>query len=515
MRSSVFVLLVVIALSIGYYFTKRTTERNSMELNYIVTETKGPDSFDPVNADKTQNLSVMRMLFATPIEVDKNNSLQSKILKSFEYKRDRNQIVFEVKTDQKYSDGTILTAEDVAIAIARMAYYRPQFPVIKEIEGVQAWADSKKGLNSFPSGIKVENHSVIITLTRQSANPLFRFCLELFSVIPSKCINKDTVQMNCDLAPSSGYYTLKSRSADGMVFEKRKGEYSVDPIPFEIINFKFKSLLAACKDDLEFNEVISGVELDYLATDCSKELSTKQIHWMPSARFSVLRFNPHVAPFNQQVSRQLFAEMVRDNLRKKNDQLLVVRGLFSILLPGYLANEKLSVSFDEKTKEAFKGVSIYLPNVQQSGLKIVFDAIIETAKELQMDVQFLNQPTNDALLADFLSGRVPVVAGASGFWAQDPIGDISMWFTPNLHKTMSFVWSDKKIYEQIHDLESEVNPATIRQKMESFNSYISGQAVLAPVVHFRRLFISSKHVTNLNLPQAVTSPAPWQLVPVE
>lgn len=486
-----------------------------MELKYVVTETKGPDSFDPVNADKTQNLSVMRMLYATPLEVDRNNSLSSKILKSFEYKRDSSQIVFEVSDDQKYSDGTKLTSEDVALAIARIAYHRPQFPVIKDIQGVKDWADSKKGLIDFPPGIKVDGQKVIVTLIRESANPLFRFCLELFSVIPAKCLNKETTQMVCDLPPSSGYFSLKSRSPDEVLFEKRPGQNSVDPISFETVRFIFKKLPDACKVDLASNEVISGVELDFLATNCAKDVSLDQVHWMPSARFGVLRFNPNIAPFNIKEGRQLFAEKVREILNKKNENLLVERGLFSRLIPGYIENEKISVTFDQKTKDLFKGMKITLPQMEHSGLKIVFDSIIAAAKSLEMEVQLIEESTNESLLNDFLKGKVPVVAGASGFWAQDPIGDVSMWFTPNLHKTMSFVWSDREIYSQIAALEIEVDPFEIQKKMEHFNQYIVDQSLLAPVVHFRRFFISSKHISKLNLPQAVTSPAPWHLVPAE
>lgn len=486
-----------------------------MELKYIVTETNGPDSFDPVNADKTQNLSVMRMLFATPIEVDKNNSLQSKILKSFTYDRNSDKIIFEVRGDQKFADGSPLTADDVALSIARMAYFRPQFPVLKDIEGVVGWAGSKNGLTAFPQGIKVEGSLITITLVKKNANPLFRFCLELFSVIPATCINRETAQMLCNIPPSSGYFSLKSKSAEEIVFEKRLEQNSIEAVPFDVIKFKFKTLSEACKQKLEANEVISGVELDYFASNCSKDLSAEQVHWMPSSRFGILRFNPHVAPFDKQKNRQIFAETTRQILIKKNSNLLVERGLFSKLLPGFLSNEKLEIPVDQETAESFKGIGITLPRVGHSGLKIIFDSIVEAARFLQMDVQMTSELSNEVMLADFLAGKIGVVAGASGFWAQDPIGDVSMWFTPNLHKTMSFLWSDKQIYKMLSELESEIDPIEIQKKMENLNRYITEQSVLAPVVHFRRLFISSSRITTLNLSQAVTSPTPWQLVPIE
>lgn len=490
-------------------------ERKIMELKYIVTETKGPDSFDPVNADKTQNLSVMRMLYATPIEVDRNNGLQSKILSSFEYLRDKDQIVFDVKTDQKYSDGTVLTPEDVALAIARMAYYRPQFPVIKDIQNVKEWAESKRGLETYPSGIKIEGNKIVIKLTRKSANPLFRFCLELFSVIPSRCIDKKTAALACELAPSSGYFTLASKTPDKIIFKKRHNETTIDPIQFEKIEFQFKSLSESCQTELKSNEVVSGIEIDYLSSGCNHSLSSSQIHWMPSARFAILRFNPHIAPFDDQDHRHLFAEVTREILKIKYKSLLVERGLFTKILPGYIPSDQLARTFDESLKNSFKGMKITLPLMRQSGFKLVFDCVIEAARELGMEVSLIEDPSLDTVLKGFLKGEIPVAVGASGFWAQDPIGDVAMWFTPNLHPNMVFTWKDKKMYEQIESLEVSPDPAQVQIKMEKLNRHISEEALLAPVLHYRRLFISSKDVMGLHLPQAVTSPAPWQLIPVE
>lgn len=507
------ILLILSVIYLGYWLVIKSKGKKIMELNYIVTETKGPDSFDPVNADSTQNITVMRMLFATPLEVDRSNKLSSKILKSFEYKRETHEILFEVRDDQRYSDGTELTSEDVALAIARMAYYRPQFPVIKEIDGLKEWIDSKKGLLTFPSGIKVVGRKVIVRFSRDISNPLFRFCLELFSVVPAKCINKETTKMVCDLPPSSGYFELSSYSSEAFIFKRRAEQNTVDPLVFETIRFNFKKLSEVCKEKLASNEIISGVELDYLSTNCGNYLLSQQVHWLPSARFGVVRFNPNKGPFKVKEGRQLFSETVRMILNSKNKNLIVERGLFSRLIPGYIENENFSFVFEQSTYDIFKGANIILPKIENSGLKIVFDAIVEAAQKLQMDVHLIEEPTYESLVTDFLNGKVPVIAGASGFWAQDPIGDVSMWFTPNLHKTMSFLWSDKKIYEQIASLELEVDPFEIQKKMNEFNKYIVDQSVVAPVVHFRRLYITSKPITKLNLPQAVTSPAPWHLVP--
>lgn len=505
----------ILVFILGIYLYYGVTKENSfLNLKYVVTETKGPDSFDPKDADKTQNLSAMRMLYATPLEIDKNNLLQSYVLKSFRYDEQKSLIIFEIKEGLKYSDGGNILIRDVALAIARTAYFHPDFPVVKNIKGVKTWVDSKKGLTTFPSGMKVRGNTLTIEFDRKMANPLFRFCLELFSIIPESCLNLNTAAMTCRTAPSSGYFMMEAQNEKEITFQKRKDiEPPFDEIPFEKIIFQFKTLSEACSNLIEPNQVISGSEIDFVAAGCSKSIQKNQVHWMPSARFLVLRFNPHENIFNLKENRQFFAEKVREILRAKNSELIVERGLFPKLLPGYLDSESLQRTDIDRSK-AFKGIRIQLPDIKSFGA-LIFESIIEAAKNLQMKVVVISEPPMNQVIDSFLNGTFPVIAGSSGFWAQDPIGDVSMWFTKNLHKPMKFIWEDDEVYRQIHALEIETEPNLIKMKMEALNKYVSDQAVIAPVLHFRRLFISSREVTGLNLPQAITSPAPWQLIVIQ
>ncbi len=482
-----------------------------MNLKYVVTETKGPDSFDPNDADKTQNLSVMRMLYATPLEIDKNNLLASYVLKSFSYDEAKQKISFEVRGDLKYSDGSGLTPEDVALSIARTAYFRPDFPVVKHIKGVKEWALAKRGISTWPSGMNLAGQTITIDLDQKLANPLFRFCLELFSIIPKACLNMETANLTCEIAPSSGYFVIKSKSVNEIVFEKRKQLIKpVGEINFETITFKFKTISDACREEIAQNQIIAASEIDYLAAGCESLIKPEQVHWMPSARFLVLRFNPEVQLFKSKEARHYFSEVIRAVLKEKNGDLIVEKSLFPKLLPGYLDSEQLR--FESKDLSSlFKAVKIKLPQIKSFG-SLIFDSIIEAAQRLGMNVELVPEPPMGKVIDSFLSGEYPVIAGSSGFWAQDPIGDVAMWFTKNLHKPMKFIWSDASVYKQIADLENEVYPQNIKIKMENFNRYLFEESLISPVMHFRRCFISNLGVSDITLPQAITSPAPWQIM---
>jgi ABC-type transport system substrate-binding protein len=492
------------------YFCKKKDERSFVELKYIVTETKGPDSFDPKDADKTQNLSVMRMLYATPLEIDTDNRLKSYVLKSFNYDETTQKLKFEVRNDLKYSDGTQITAEDVVLSIVRAAHFRPEFPVIKEIVGIQEWKERGRSLERYPSGIKIQGQVITIAFQRKLSNPLFRFCLELFSIIPKSCINLETSELQCERAPSSGYFTIEANSRDSIVFVKRLSlKDTVGEIIFSKIIFSFQSLKDACKQPIESNQVIAASEIDLLSASCDKYIKPSQVHWMPSARFFVIRFNPEVAPFNIKENRQYFAEVVRDTLKGENPSLSVEKSLFPKLLPGYLEANQLIVA-SENHSRAFVGIKIKLPKISNFA-PVLFDSIIKAAQKLEMDVELVNEPTMGQMGEGFLNGKFPVIPGGSGFWAQDPIGDVSMWFTKNLHAPMKFIWSDEEVYRQIRSLETELNGSALKTKMEQFNRYIFDQSLISPILHARRCFISSKDAKSLSLLQAITSPAPWQL----
>lgn len=116
-------IVVVATLLIG------PSKGNSMS-TFVITETSKYTSLDPLDGDSSQNLPVVRMLFATPIEINADNTLESRVLESFAYDRSSKTIQWVVRSGVTFSDGSPITPDDVAFAVARMTFARPQFPLI-------------------------------------------------------------------------------------------------------------------------------------------------------------------------------------------------------------------------------------------------------------------------------------------------------------------------------------------------------------------------------------------------
>lgn len=480
-----------------------------VDLNYIVTNTPTPNSFDPLEADAYRNMPVMRMLYFTPIEISAKNTLISNVLEKFEYDSETRVISFEVKKGLSYSDQTPLTARDVALAIARMAYFRPTFPVIKDIEGVLTWSKRQEGLMTLPEGIRLDGQTIKIHFTKNHANPLFRFCLELFSIIPEKCLDLKSASLTCALPPASGYYEIAEESQEKIVFKKRL-EKTAEEVTYTKIIFSYKKLSDFCTASIADNDIIISEEIPYHHLPCKEAFKANQLHWTPAASFITLLFNPSLGPFQEQESRQYFGQKVRELLKNRAPDLVIERSAFTNLIPGYLTEDSFGTIDEEAARKALAGKKITLYRSDESPNVVILDTIIEAAKALAMDVKVLTMVDSDRF-QKFLNNEMNTLLIFSGFWAQDPIGDISMFYTPNLHSVLKHFWGDETHNRLIAELENETDPKKLRMKMEELNRHIDQKALSSNLVHFRRFYITAPTQKSLILPQAITSPAPWHL----
>jgi hypothetical protein len=235
-------------------------------LKYVVTETGPVSSYDPLNADQTQNLPMMRMLYLTPLEVSDDDRLRSAILSHFSFDKKNRTVLLEVKSGLSFSNGEPIGVEDVLLSIKRMALTRPLFPVLREIEGITDWRKLATPLKYNPTGIKIFGQRIEIKLSENVEHPLFRFTLELFSIIPKSCISLNSGRLTCEIPAFSGPYELISTDAKNPLFRKRKGIADVfyKNIPSEIL-FSYLSPDALLQDEPVpgGNWVIAGSERFY------------------------------------------------------------------------------------------------------------------------------------------------------------------------------------------------------------------------------------------------------------
>jgi ABC-type transport system substrate-binding protein len=98
---------------------------------YVISESSRYTSLDPLDADLHQNLSVARMVYATPLEIDATDTITSLVLDSFNYNKTTKTITWQVRPGLQFSDGKPLTVDDVVFSVTRMLHANPKFPVTK------------------------------------------------------------------------------------------------------------------------------------------------------------------------------------------------------------------------------------------------------------------------------------------------------------------------------------------------------------------------------------------------
>lgn len=507
--------ILIAVLCAAFEIRAKENEMNRL----IITETAKYNSLDPLDADKTINLPVARMLYLTPLQITKDNDLASSVLESFSFDEKTKTIYWKVKSGLKFSDASEITADDVAFSVTRMAHKRPKFPVVESIEGLDSWLKQKVPLKTLPSGIKVSGNVITIKLNHKYPTPLFRFCLELFSIIPKKCVNLETSQLNCAKIPTSGFYKIARESESSVEFERSHLEKDNFDGP-EKIKFEYWPMVSVESrlNELDENTVLSGSE-SFFKTDALNSLEKEyKIHFLPAARFTDLDINKNHEFFKDKLCRQIFVKFFRESFEQiAGNYFNLESSIFTKIVPGYLSSSELNKKSFGKIKES---------DVVKCKEKIKSSppawGIAESEKNaninkaLQLTFKKLGSSENPTMvlktkseLGDlFDSGKLSIFYGGSGFWAQDAAGDLQMLFTPGLHKSLDFVTQDTGLQSLIQKLKED---PTNKSRFVEINQYIHDEALFNVYSHVRRFFVSKKSSQNLVLPFAITSPFPWHL----
>ncbi len=504
-------------------FVTRSAEAQ-VQQKFIITESGQPFSFDPLDADTSNNLPVARMLYLTPLEVSSDDRLTSAILESFSYDTDAKTVRWTVRNGLKFSDGTAITPNDVAFAVARMAVRRPGFPVIKEIVGMNEWVRSPKPLHSFPRGLKVDRQTISISFAERIDHPLFRFCLELFSIIPRRSVDLDTGNLLTPQPPTSGYYSIAERDSNSIVFARRHEFPTIDgksvPSSIRFVYAKARPYLDSLAGSLDGDTVIMAGDGAFQADELVTIDKKYELRNLPKAKFAVLLLNPDAPAFRSRECRQLFAASFREAYAKIISAPDVLEGSISPrIVTGYLPLEELKKSLrthDDKTfescKAAMRAHKVRLGGAAGNQGSPFQLAAQETLRQFgQTDVEPIMAANLDELDDLYLNDKVHIKAFSSGLWALDPFGDLQMLFTPGLHKPLSHMQKDAVLQQMIAKLRTELPPAERIELASKLNRHLFEDAVFNVFRHSRRFYVSKKGGGFRSLNASITSPTPWQV----
>lgn len=472
------------------------------DINIIFYDLSGPQSFDPLDADRSVNLYSMRMMYDTPLEFDELGALSSRVLSDYKYDRARHEITFILKPNIQYNNSNkIMTAGDIVLAIKRMALVRPNFPVINCIHGLQDWLKNKRPLTETLSGISIENQNIIIKLDRDFKNPLFRFALEIFSIVPSDEIDLNENKLKVAVPSSSGRFVLLSKESGRVIFQQAHAEQSHLP---KKISFEYKTLDQVTDVDVNTGSVLHGLEYKLL-TDGGLLAKTLDVKKMPLSMFLAIILNSKVKPFDKVECRRRFADSFRKEFSEvtKNLSIQYSSSILPPLLPGFFESK---TEFSENNCKCEGEVVIpVIPNSNEYALA----ALKKLEKKISgLRISFKNMNSIMQVDKDFLDGNLAVRFMGSGFWPVDPVNDLKMLFTPGMHPVLTYVSENKVLRALFEKLDSDQNT---NDSLEEINRYLQDDSEFNVYMHTRRVFASKPGLLK-DLNQSGTVPYPWQIM---
>jgi hypothetical protein len=327
-------------------------------------------------------------------------------------------------------------------------------------------------------------------------------------------VDPKTNKITCEKIPGSGRYSISERTPETILFKRGSGS----DVP-ELVLFRYVPAIELSKKlgSLSPNSVIAGNESMFTEDELRKFSDASALYFLPASRFAVLQINPMQEPFKDKTCRAVFAEEFRNSyLKITNEYAPAESSVFTKLLPGYLSRSDLEATRFARISATERKNCI--ARIKKFGVRWGFaekertSAFVRAMTATLEGMDIHEKPkllANRKELADkFVAGDVLFLNASSGFWANDPAGDLQMLFTPNLHKPLNFITTDATLQRLIKELEQHQDDIS---KYVAVNRYLHDQAMFNIYSHVRRFFFSKDKDRLKQIPQDVTNPAPWQV----
>ncbi len=517
---------VLLAASNVCGFSAEATKNSEYRL--ILSETDYPASYDPLDADLSNNSDLMKLRYFTPIEVDQEDKFRSSVLKSFEYDNKTFTIVWKVKSGMSYSDGTPIVPGDIVMAIKRMALKRSEFPVLSSVKGVKKWSIQKDALTTDIPGVNLKGDTITIQFDQNVLNPLFQFSLSLFAIQPSKCFDLKSTKLICDVPPASGYYdfsgsapTLTGKDVKPLPikFSIRKGfdksgNFEMPPrLTLEYTNKNLSDLIKIMDGNSVARVPDSRLTDDFI-NQFRKDVDIKRL---PKTAIIYLLLNPNFEAFKDKVCRRIFANEFRKIYGESVKSVKVAAKSFSSpIMPGYLTNEQMDkqVPTPESTScsEKFKKHPIKYMTTLPFWDKLVIASM--EAVGMPTTGVYKGGTAVPEFYESFVSNNTAVITSYVSFWPLDLPSGFNMFFSPEMHSQLKFLLEDRKLTELSKSLFKEGDPGKASSYYEKINVLLYDEAQLNSLSYFGDAYVSkASHGTIL--PIATSEPNPWHLFSVK
>ncbi|MFK3777520.1 ABC transporter substrate-binding protein [Agrobacterium sp. NPDC089420] len=269
----------------------------------VIDLTNEPSSLDPHKQWNPDSYYVYRNVFDNLVTRDDAGTIVPQIATSWKYNSDE-EVVFQLREDVKFHDGTPLTAKDVAFSINRIinpAFASPQLGQFNKITSATATGDHE------------------VTLKTNGAYPVLLAQLVKLSIVPQHAVEAKGDDAFNAAPVGSGPYKFVSWQKGVAVKLERNADYWGDKGEFATAEFRAVPDAATRIANLKAGttDLVVGLDAD-LASQIEGSGTAKTLSVL-TERIGYVKLNPNVAPFND--------KRVREAVARAIDKDAIVNGL--------------------------------------------------------------------------------------------------------------------------------------------------------------------------------------------
>ena len=258
-----------------------------------------PSTYDPAAAADVVAASVTAQLYETLTAFDAGLALQPALALSWVVAEDGTSVVFHLRPDLTFSDGTTVTAEDVVGSWLRIIDPQRPAPLAALMIDVRGAREYLAGATSDPAqvGLRANGLDVEVELERPGADFPSIVSSPLFAVVPP-AVWRDGQDAFGVGAVVSGGYAVAAESSEVITLERNERYWAGPPaIPTVelVLDIGGRSPVAAFLDDDLDHTPVSIVDAPWIAYD---EQLGPQLRETPSLAITYLGVDTTAPPFD-------------------------------------------------------------------------------------------------------------------------------------------------------------------------------------------------------------------------
>ncbi|MGL4393500.1 MAG: ABC transporter substrate-binding protein [Fusobacteriaceae bacterium] len=485
-------LAISFAIFFGLNFVGCSKKNLSSEKVLTVATGSKPKSLDPYRYNEFPALIVTEQIYNTLITLDDNGKIISELAKSWRYESPTN-IIFKLRSDVKFHNGNIFTADDVVFSFDRMKKSAGSSEAVSVVERVE----------------KLGDYEVKIILKKVSAPFLANLSSPLFAIMNKKYSEENSDKIS--FAPiGTGPFIIEPWDSGTDKFFLRanknyfKGSPKIDRLIFWVIKESSNREIAAETGEVDIANALSSADImklrenkkvdiiinetmttDYLALNSSKG-NLKYSEYRQAINFAIDKnslvevfYKGQGIPASSIVNYKIWGSS--DSLKENYSAQYNPEKSKEILRKLNLPNQKLNL-WTSNSATRMQMAEVIQANLKEVGIEVVIQSVewgtflqktSEGAHDILIASWYIAAPDPDTILRNLIYSKSIGSGGNRSFYSNSELDRLLEQATENIDENIRL-----ENYKAIQDI-------------------LARDVPVIPLIHRNDFAVKNKRVNNL------------------